>query len=68
MFCTLSLKPRDLRRLIKDSEVDPIVSRAPIERFIKFDLFIVIITETLILYFATYNGNLTLKDSYNWLA
>ena len=33
-FCTLSLKPRDLRRSIKDSEEDPIVLRAPIERFI----------------------------------
>ena len=33
-FCTLSLKPRDLRRSIKDSEEDPIVPRAPIERFI----------------------------------
>ena len=33
-FCTLSLKPRDLRRLIKDSEEDPIVLTALIERFI----------------------------------
>ena len=40
-FWTLSLKPRDLRRSIKDSEEDPIVLRAPIERFYIFDLFIV---------------------------
>ena len=33
-FWTLLLKPRDLRRSIKDSEEDPIVPRAPIERFI----------------------------------
>ena len=33
-FCTLSLKPRDLRTSIKDSEEDPMVPRAPIERFI----------------------------------
>ena len=33
-FCTLLLKPRDVKRLIKDSEEDPIVPRAPIERFI----------------------------------
>ena len=33
-FCTLSLKPRDVRRLIKDSEEDPIVPRASIEKFI----------------------------------
>ena len=33
-FGILSLTPRDLRRLIKDSEEDPIVPRAPIERFI----------------------------------
>ena len=34
-FCTLLLKLRDLRRSIKDSEEDPMVPRAPIERFIK---------------------------------
>ena len=33
-FCTLSLKLRDLGRLIADSDEDPIVPRAPIERFI----------------------------------
>ena len=33
-FWTFSLKPRDLRRSIKDSEEDPMVPRAPIESFI----------------------------------
>ena len=37
-FCTLSLKPRDLRRSTKDSEEDP---RAPIRKIHRFDLFIV---------------------------
>ena len=40
-FCTLSLKPRDLRRSTKDSEEDPIVPRAPIRKIHRFDLFIV---------------------------
>ena len=34
-FCSVSLKPRDLRRSIKDSEEDPMLPRAPIEIFIK---------------------------------
>ena len=41
-FCTLSLKPRDLRRSIKDSEEDPMVPRAPIERFIIIIIIIII--------------------------
>ena len=35
-FCALLLIPRDLRRSIKDSEEDPIVPRALVERFINF--------------------------------
>ena len=33
-LCNLSLKLRDLRRSIKDSEEDPIVPSAPSERLI----------------------------------
>ena len=33
-LCKLSPKPRDLRRVAKESEEDPIVPRAPRERFL----------------------------------
>ena len=36
-LCGLSPRLRDLRRAITDSEEDPIVPRAPTERFIKLD-------------------------------
>ena len=35
-LCSLSTRPRDLRRAVKDSEEDPIVPRAPRERFMNF--------------------------------
>ena len=37
MFCTLSLKPRDVRRLIKDLDEDPIVPRASEVEFVVED-------------------------------